>query len=137
MGSVPLLRKPFPTDQGFRPAKSLVKKHLGPQDDSFAYVDLPGDLFAQKGYCAPVSAVVTLERSTRPAATSLRPIKKAEVLKALVSQHYCKSISASVAFDGMVKIAENSHAHSLKYARTEKAVEAIEGLLAVGGGGTQ
>jgi hypothetical protein len=136
MGSVPLLRKPFPTDQGFWSAKSQVKKHLGPQDDSFAYVDLPDDLFAPKGYSAPASAVVTLERSTSPVATSRRSIKKAEVLKALVSQYYCKNLSASVAFDGMMKIAENSQAHSLKYARTKKAVEAIEGLLAVNGGGT-
>ncbi len=136
MGSVPLLRKPLPADQGFWPAKALVKKHLGPQDDSFAYVDLPGDLFAPKGYSAPVSAVVTLERSTSPTATCRRPIKKADVLKALASQYYCKSLSASVAFDGMTKIAENSQAHSLKYAKTKKAVEAIEGLLADSGGGT-
>jgi hypothetical protein len=132
MGSVPLLRKPLPSDEGFWPAKSLLKKYRGPEDDSYVYADLPEDLFAPKGYSGSVTAVVTLDLSEKPTATVLAPMTKAEAVTALVLQYYGKTRPASEALDGMLKIAETARAFSLKFAKTKTAVREIEGIFSAG-----
>jgi hypothetical protein len=133
VGSVPLLRKPFPADEGFWPAKSLVKKYRGPEDDGAAYVDLPDTLFAPKGYSGPVAAIIMLELSDTPIATSLKPVSMAEALKVLVLQYWRglsgNNLLASEALDGMIKLAERAPAYSLNFARTKMAIRQIEGIV--------
>jgi hypothetical protein len=130
VGSVPLLRKPFPDDVGFWPTKSLVRKYRGPEDDDFAYADLPEELFAPRGYVGQVAAIITLERSETPIATTLAPIARCEAIAALAKRHYCKALRASEAFEGMLNLADGAATYNLKYATAKTAVRAIEGILA-------
>ena len=92
MGLAPRLRLPLPASAS--PAfRRFVAANAGPSDGRYHYLSLPGDGLAARGVATPLGAIVLLDRrSSGPA--HLGPARRADALKALISQNFARGAPA-------------------------------------------
>lgn len=122
LGIAPRLRLPIP------PAADLtlrdhIARHPGPSDDRYAYVSTPA--LAPHGGCAPIGAVVVLDRQPSGPA-SLARVGRSDTLSHLVRRNFARDGLASAILERLHDTMGDVPGYRLTYSDTGEAAALIE-----------
>lgn len=125
LGFAPRLRLPLPEAAGAR-LRDLTARRMGPSDHRYGYVDLP--VQAPHGCCAPLGAIVMLDRGAGPGATLAR-LPDDTGVRLMLAQAITRTGSPEAALDQALRLVQGLPVLCLSYDSLDQAAETLHRAL--------
>ncbi|MCP5074252.1 MAG: PqqD family peptide modification chaperone [Rhodobacteraceae bacterium] len=123
-GAAPRLRLPVPDDFSSS-LKTFLKKHAGPANAQYLYLNLAGNLLATHGERQPISTIILLDR-VKAAKATLKDANELNVLKRLIKQNFSRSMNPARILELLGFLTANARLKTLRYSNAEEAAEVLD-----------